>query len=73
MAVGVLDVDNVEGAGMSLTGHDSSHSTGVTSSSYHAQVTGIELDGVLDLASGNVHLHAVMNLEIIIINLCGWS
>jgi len=63
VAVGVLDVDNVEGAGMSLTGHDGSHPTGVTSSSYHAQVTGIELDGVLDLAGGDVHLDTVVHLD----------
>jgi len=61
VAVGVLDVDNVEGAGMSLTGHDGSHPTGVTSSSDHAQVAGVELDGVLDLAGGDVHLDAVVH------------
>ena len=61
MAISVLDVDNVEGAGMSLTGHDSSHPTGVTSSGDHAQVAGVELDGVLDLAGCDVHLDAVVH------------
>jgi len=61
VAISVLDVDNVEGAGMSLTGHDGSHPTGVTSSGDHAQVAGVELDGVLDLAGGDVHLDAVVH------------
>jgi len=61
VAVSVLDVDNVEGAGMSLAGHDGSHPTGVTSSGDHAQVAGVELDGVLDLAGGDVHLDAVVH------------
>ena len=61
MAAGVLDVDNVEGAGMSLTGHDGSHPTGVTSSSDHAKIAGVELNSVLDLAGGDVHLDAVVH------------
>ena len=63
VTVGVLDVDNVEGAGMSLSGHDSSNSASVTSSSDHAKVAGVKLDGVLDLASGDVHLDAVIDLD----------
>jgi len=63
VTVGVLDVDNVEGSGMSLTGHDGSHPTGVTSSGDHAQVARVELDGVLDLAGGDVHLDAVVHLD----------
>ena len=61
VAAGVLDVDNVEGAGMSLTGHDGSHPTGVTSSSDHAKIAGVELNSVLDLAGGDVHLDAVVH------------
>ena len=63
VTVGVLDVDNVEGSGMSLAGHDSSHPAGVTSTGDHAQVAGVELDGVLDLAGGDVHLDAVVHLD----------
>merc|ERR1719515_116227 len=47
VTVGVLDVDDVEGSGMPLTGHDGSHPTGVTSSGDHAQVAGVELDAVV--------------------------
>merc|ERR1719410_2619718 len=63
VTVGVLDVDNVEGSGMSLAGHDSSHPAGVTSAGDHARVAGVELDGVLDLAGGDVHLDAVVHLD----------
>jgi len=61
VTVGVLDVDDVEGSGMSLTGHDGSHPAGVTSSGDHAQVARVELDRVLDLAGGDVHLDAVVH------------
>ena len=63
VAVGVLDVDNVEGAGVPLSGHDGSNSAGVTSSGDHAKVARVKLDGVLDLASGDVHLDAVIDLD----------
>ena len=63
MAIGVLDVDNVKGAGVSLTGHDGPHSASVTSSGDHAKVARVELDSVLDLAGGDVHLNAVIHLD----------
>ena len=63
VTVGVLDVDNVEGSGMSLAGHDGSDPAGVTSTGDHAQVAGVELDGVLDLAGGDIHLDAVVHLD----------
>ena len=63
VAIGVLHVDDVEGSWVSLSGHDGSHSTSVPSSSHHAQVAGVELDGVLDLARGNVHLDRIINLK----------
>ena len=64
MAIGVLDVDDVERPGMSLPGHDGSHSTSVSTSSHHAQVAGVEGNGVLDLTRGNVHLDGIINLNI---------
>ena len=62
MAIGVLDVDDVERSRMSLSGHDGSHSASVSASSHHAQVAGVELDGVLDLTRGDVHLDRIINL-----------
>ena len=64
MPAGILDVDNVERSWMSLPGHDGSHSTSVSASSHHAEVAGVEGDGVLDLTRGNVHLDGIINLNI---------
>ena len=61
---GILDVDDVERSRMSLPGHDGSHSTSVSSASHHAQVAGVELDRILDLTRGNVHLDGIINLNI---------
>ena len=63
MAVGVLDVDDVEGAGVALARHDGAHPAGISSAGNHAQVTGVELDDVLHLPAGNVHLDRVVDLE----------
>ena len=63
VAIGVLDVDDVEGARMPLPGHDGANPAGVTPTGDHAQVAGVELDGVLDLAGGDVHLDAVVHLD----------
>ena len=41
--------------------HDGSNPTGVTSSSDHAKIAGVELNSVLDLAGGDVHLDAVVH------------
>ena len=65
MAIGVLDVDDVERSRVSLPGHDGSHSASVSASSHHAQVAGVEGNGVLDLARGDVHLDGIINLDIL--------
>ena len=62
VAIGVLDVDDVEGARMPLPGHDGANPASVTPTGDHAQVAGVELDGILDLARGNVHLDRIINL-----------
>merc|ERR1719312_2348966 len=46
---------------MPLPRHDGSHTSTVSPSSDHAEVASVKPDGMLDLASGNVHLDAVMN------------
>merc|ERR1719232_1179000 len=61
VTVGVLHVHDVEGSRVSLSGHDGSNSSGVPASSDHAEVAGIELDGVLDLAGGDIDLDRVVN------------
>ena len=70
MTVGVLHVHDVEGSRVSLSGHDGSNSSGVPASSDHAEVAGIELDGVLDLAGGDIDLDRVVNLNIEKLFLC---
>ena len=47
VTIGVLNVDNVEGTGVLLLGHDSSNSTGVTTTSDHAQVSDLKGDNIL--------------------------
>merc|ERR1719167_286904 len=61
MSVAILDMDNVERTLMSLPGHNSSHSSTVSSSSDHAQVSSVKSDCVLDLATCNVYLNTVMH------------
>lgn len=63
MSLGILDVDNVKATGMSLTGHDGSNSASVSSSGDHAKVSGVELDGIEDLAGGDVDLDGVVHLD----------
>merc|ERR1711942_398307 len=46
---------------MPLPRHNSSNTSTVSTSSDHAEVASVEPDGVLDFASGNVHLDTVMN------------
>jgi len=61
VTVAVLDVDNVEGSLMPLPGHNGSNTSSISSCSKHAEVAGVEPDGVLDLAGGDVHLDTVVN------------
>merc|ERR1719312_1503506 len=46
---------------MPLPRHNGSHTSTVSPSSAHAEDASVEPDGILDLASGNVHLDAVVN------------
>merc|ERR1719295_893913 len=63
VTVGVLHVDYVEGARVTLPGHNGANTPGVTSSGDHAQVARVEGDGVLDLTGGNVQLDRVVDLD----------
>jgi len=60
---GILDVDDVEGSRMSFTVHDDADTPQVTASGHHADVSGLELDEVGDLAGSNVDLDAVLGLD----------
>merc|ERR1719452_299508 len=60
MTIAILHVDNVERSLMPLPGHDGSNPASIATSCDHAEVASVEPDGVLDLASGDVHLDTVM-------------
>lgn len=60
---GVLDVDNVETTIVSLTVSNDTDTTHVTTTSNHDDGTGVELDVVGDLASSEVNLDGVVDLD----------
>jgi hypothetical protein len=59
----VLDVDDVETSIVALTVSDNTNTTHVTTAGDHADNTSVEADKVGDLASGNVNLHSVVDLD----------
>lgn len=56
-------MDNVETTIVTLTVGNDTNTTHVTTTSDHADDTGIKADEVGDLASGNVDLHGVVDLD----------
>lgn len=60
----VLDVDNAETTIVTLTVSDGTNTTHVTTTSNHNDGTSIELDEVLDLASGEIDLDSVVDLDL---------
>lgn len=60
---GVLDVDDVETTIVSLTVGDDTNTTHVTTTSNHSNGTRVELDKVGDLASGELDLDSVVDLD----------
>jgi len=60
---GVLDVDNVKRARVTLSAHYGPHTPQITTSSDHTQVTRVEFDGVNDFPGPNVDLDGVIRLD----------
>jgi hypothetical protein len=60
---GVLEVDDVEASVVALTVGDDTNTTHVATTSDHDDDTGVELDEVGDLASGEVDLDGVVDLD----------
>lgn len=60
---GVLDVDDVETSIVALTVGDDTNTTHVATTSGHGNGAGIELDEVGDLASGELDLDGVVDLD----------
>jgi len=63
MSGSILDVDDVKGSGVLLPVHDDADTPQVTASNHHANVAGLELDVVGDLARGDINLAAVLGLD----------
>jgi hypothetical protein len=59
----ILDVDDVETSDVTLTVGDDTDTTGVTTSSDHGNVTDLELDELVELASLQVELDSVVDLD----------
>jgi len=59
----ILDVDDIETTIVTFPVGDDTNTTHVTATSDHADNTGIKADEVGDLASGNVDLHSVIDLD----------
>jgi hypothetical protein len=60
---GILQVDNVEASVVALTVSDDTDTTHVTTTGNHDNDTSVELDEVGDLASGEVDLDGVVDLD----------
>lgn len=60
---GILDVDDVEATIVTLTVGDDTNTTHVTTTSDHGNVASVELDEVGNLASGEVNLDSVVDLD----------
>ena len=58
-----LDVDNVEGALVTLPVHDDTDTTSVSATSHHANVAGLELNRVHNLVGGDVNADGVIDLD----------
>lgn len=60
---GILDVDDVETTVVALTVSDDTNTTHVTTTSNHNNGAGVELNEVGDLASGELNLDSVVDLD----------
>jgi hypothetical protein len=60
---GILQVDNVEATIVTLTVGDDTNTAHVATTGDHDDDTSVELDEVLDLASGKVNLDGVVDLD----------
>ena len=60
---GILDVDDVETTIVALAVGDNTNATHVATTGNHGDGTGIETDGVGDLASGEVDLDGVVDTD----------
>jgi len=63
MTKSILNVDNIEGAGVTFTVDDGTDSTQIASAGNHAQIARLELDEILNLAGHDVQLDGIVDLD----------
>jgi len=60
---GILDVHDIEASVVTLTVSDDTNTTHVATTSSHGNNTGVEFDEVRDLASSEINLNSVVDLD----------
>lgn len=60
---GILDVDDIETTIVALTMGNDTHTSHVTTTGSHGDGTSVELDEISDLASGQIDLHSIVDLD----------
>jgi len=63
IAIGILDVNDVEGSRMTVPARDYTHSTSVTTVGNNAQIADFELNEIGDLSGFDVDLNRVVLLD----------
>jgi len=64
VAVGILDVDDLERTGVTLTVHQSTDAANIVTLGGHDEVAVLELQPVQDFAGGDVHADGVIGLDL---------
>ena len=63
MALRVLDMNNVKGAGMSFAVDKGTNTTQISTSGDHAEIARVEFDVIGDFAGGNINLHGIVGFD----------
>jgi len=63
VTISVLDVNNIERSRMSFPMHNGTDTTGITTSGDHAQISGLEFDGIHDFAGVDVQPDGVVHFD----------
>lgn len=63
MSLGVLHMNNIERTRVAFPIHDCTHTTQITTSGDHAQVSGIKFNEIQDLGRGNLQLDSVVHFN----------
>ena len=61
--IAYLNVDNIERTRMSFSVHDSSNTSGVTTTGYHTKISGLEFNGVHNFVSVDVQSDGIVHFD----------